>query len=87
MAFHQGIPFVVDIAEACLFVLGFLDIRLFPARVTKVNISVKPGLLQLDNVVLGLAHGVRQAVARIQVRRTVRQDDVFGGHKHGNLPP
>ena len=51
----------------------------------RVNIKVEANLLELDDLVLGLAHDVRDAVASIQIRCTVRQIHIFRRNKHRHL--
>ena len=87
MDFVNCVPVVVDVAEAGLFVLGLLDVAAFLVCLGQLNVAVEPSFLELDNLVLGLAHDVRDAVARIQVGRPVRQDDVLCGDEHGDLTP
>ena len=85
VALHQDVTVVVQIAEAGLFVLGFLNVGLLACGVAQIDVAVKACLLELDDVVLGLAHDVCQAVASVHVSRAVRQEDVFCGHKHRHL--
>ena len=87
MALHQDVAVVVQIAEARLFILGLLNVGLFACGVAQLDVTVKARLLELDDVVLGLAHDVCQAVASVHISRAVRQDDVFCGHKHRHLTP
>ena len=87
VALQQDVALVVQIVEAGLFVLGLLDVGLLTGRVAQLDVAVEACLLELDDLVLGLAHDVRQAVAGVQVSRAVRQDDVLGGHKHRHLTP
>ena len=54
---------VVDVREACLFVLGLLDVILVLARLAKLHVTIKASFLQTHDVVFGLAHQVRDAVA------------------------
>ena len=87
VALHQDVTVVVQITEAGLFVLGLLNVGLLACGVAQLDVTVKARLLELDDVVLGLAHDVCQAVASVHVSRAVRQDDVFCGHKHRHLTP
>ena len=85
VALVQGEPLVVQVAEASLFVLGFLNIGLRTAGLTQLNVSIEPCGLQFDDLVLGLAHDVRDAIASVHVCRTVGEQHVFGWHKNRHL--
>ena len=87
MALIDDIALVVQVTEPRLFVLGFLDIGLLFGRIGQLNVAVKPGLLELHNLILGLAHHMGDAIASVQVRGPVGQDDVFSRDKHRHLPP
>ena len=76
---------VVQVAEAGLFVLGLVDLADGFVRVTDLHVTVEASFLQLDDLVLGLAHDVCQAVASLDVGRAVGQEDVFGRNKNRHL--
>ena len=65
MALIQRVPVVVHIAEASLFVLGLLDVCLALVCIRQLNVAVEARLLELDYLVLGLAHDVRHTVASV----------------------
>ena len=85
MALIQGVAVVVQITKACLFVLGFLNVSQVSGGVRQINVDVKACLLKLNDLVLGLAHDVRDAVASIQIRCSVRQIHIFRRNKHRHL--
>ena len=87
VALQQDVAVVVQITEAGLFVLGLLNVGLLSCGVAQLDVTVKARLLELDDVVFGLAHDVCQAVASVHVRGAVRQENVFCGHKHRHLTP
>ena len=87
VALQQDVAVVVQITEAGLFVLGLLNVGLLACGVAQLDVTVKARLLELDDVVLGLAHDVCQAVASVHVCGAIRQDDVLCGHKHRHLTP
>ena len=85
VALIQCVPVVVHVAEAGLFVLGLLDVCLALVSVWQLDVAVEASLLELDDLVLGLAHDVCHAVAGVQVCRAVGQDDVFCWDEHRHL--
>ena len=87
MALKDDIALVVQVTEPRLFVLGFLDVGLLLGRIGQLNVPVEPGFLEFHNLVLGLAHHMGDAVASVQVRGPVGQDDVFSRDEHRHLPP
>ena len=82
VALIDDIAIIVQITKARLFVLGFLDVGLLLGRVGQINVTVEPGLLEFHNLVFGLAHHMGDAVASVQVRGPVGQDDVFSRDEH-----
>ena len=87
MALKDDIAFVVQVTEPRLFVLGFLDVGLLFGRIGQLNVAVEPSFLEFHNLVLGLAHHMGDAVAGVQVRGPVGQDDVFSRDEHRHLTP
>ena len=85
MALKDDVALVVQVTEPGLLVLGLLDVGLLPGRIGQLNVTIEPSFLELDNLVLGLAHHMGDAVAGVQVRGPVGQDDVFCGDKHRHL--
>ena len=85
MALIQGVSVVVQVRKACLFVLGFLNVLYLAIWIAQLNITVEPRLLQLDDLVLGLAHHMREAVAGVHICCAVRQNAVFCWHEHRHL--
>ena len=82
MALIQRVAVIIQIAKAGLFVLGLLDVVAFLAGFRQLDVAVKACLLELDDLVLGLAHDVCQAVTSVQVRSAVGQQDVFCWDEH-----
>ena len=85
MALIKRVAVVIQITKARLFVLGFLNVCQVSGGVRQINVNVKACLLKLNDLVLGLAHDVRDAVASVQIRRTVRQIHIFRRNKHRHL--
>ena len=85
VALIQGEALVVQVTKTRLFVLGLVDLTDRLVRLTNVHVQVEPGLLELDDLVLGLAHLVRDAVASLDVGGAVGQQDVFGRDKDRHL--
>ena len=65
MALIQRVTLVIQVRESRFFVLGLLDVVAFFAGLRQFDVAVKACLLELDDLVLGLAHDVSQAVASI----------------------
>ena len=63
-------------------VVFLFDIGDFFLRFGQFHIAVEPYDLQCEDLVLGLLHHMRVARRCLQVRRTVRHDEVFGGHEY-----
>ena len=87
MTLEQGKPIVIEVAEPRLLVFCLADVAGDFVRLAQVHIDVEARLLQLENLVLGLAHDVRDAVARLDVRCAIRQQHVLGRDKDRRLSP
>ena len=87
VALKDDVALVVQVTEPGLLVLGFLDVGLLLGRIGQLDVAVEPSFLELHDLVLGLAHHMGDAVAGVQVRGPVGQDDVFGGDEHRHLTP
>ena len=81
----DGVALVAQVREPRLVVLGLLDLSLVAPRLAQLNVAVKPGVDELEQLVLGLAHDVRDPMAALDVRGAIRQDNVLCGHKQADL--
>ena len=50
-------------------------------RLTQLDVTVEASHLKTAHVVLGLAHHVGYPLSRLQVRRAIRHNEVFGWHE------
>ena len=81
----QREPIVVKVRKPRFFVLGLVDrVDVLVGR-ADVAVAIEACRLQLLDVVLGLAHHMRYAVARHDVRRAVWQQDVLCRDEHRHL--
>ena len=66
--------------------LLLLNLVHYYGRFTKINIPVEPSNLQPAQLILGLTHPVRHPLCAFQIRRPVRDDDVFRRDVNRCLP-
>ena len=69
-----------------VFGLFLLDVVVYGLGLTQVQIAVEPSRLQLADVVLGLAHHMRDPLSVQDARRAVGDDEVFSRYEHCRLP-
>jgi hypothetical protein len=86
VALIQGISLVVQISEAGLTVLGFLDLGLVSTRIAQFYIKVEAGVHELAQLVLGLAHHMSHPMAGLNVEGAVGEDDVLSRNEQRYLP-
>ena len=82
----NGVSVVVCKRIPAFFGLFLLDIGVVRHWITQWDISIEPGGLKFDQLVLGFTHYVRDSLSALYIRGTVRHDYVLRRYENSYLP-
>ena len=72
--------------KALLFSLALLNLIHNAQWIPKIYISIESCDLQFAQLILGLPHPMCDALRRLNISGTVRDNDVLGGNEGSHLP-